>query len=359
MTRLRAFGASAGRRRSRTVGTSARPARLSLLLLVAALEVLAAQPAAGQTEVVEYYGHDALGSIRIVFSASGVATARADFEPFGERVTIAGMPAGPLPAQQFTGQERDAVEHQDYFGARYYRPRHGRFSQVDPVYAGLFDPQQWNRYAYARNNPLSFVDPDGRQVQTFRFSISCPPDCIIVGGPAPRPPLPPVFGVGLSASVLRPDPRPIDAGRGLGVGARANGPTLTDNDDGDQGGGGDSGNAGQSSAINQFTDLLGQASEVSQALGAGAVVGAGAASVANVGAGLVRLFPPIGQFLSRLPGVQWLQVQRFQHRVSTAIAQGHAFGKHVVQAGEFPGIHTQAQFASHIRTYLKIAEVAS
>jgi RHS repeat-associated protein len=240
MTRLRAFGASAGRRRSRTVGTSARPARLSLLLLVAALEVLAAQPAAGQTEVVEYYGHDALGSIRIVFSASGVATARADFEPFGERVTIAGMPAGPLPAQQFTGQERDALERQDYFGARYYRPRHGRFSQVDPVYAGLFDPQQWNRYAYARNNPLSFVDPDGRQVQTFRFSISCPPDCIIVGAPAPRPPLPPVFGVGLPASVLRPDPRPIDAGRGLGDGQRPNSTEQTgDGGDGADNGGGE------------------------------------------------------------------------------------------------------------------------
>ncbi len=137
-----------------------------LLLLVAGLGLLA-RPAAAQTEVIEYYGHDALGSVRIVFTASGVATARADYEPFGEGVTIAGMPAGPLPAQQFTGQERDALERQDYFGARYYRPRHGRFSQVDPVYAGLFDPQQWNRYAYARNNPLTFVDPDGRNLEAL------------------------------------------------------------------------------------------------------------------------------------------------------------------------------------------------
>ena len=173
MTRLRAFGASAKHARLRPFGTTATQARLRarlpLLLLVAALGLLAARPAAAQTELVEYYGHDALGSIRIVFTASGVATARADYEPFGEGVTIAGMPAGPLPAQQFTGQERDALERQDYFGARYYRPRHGRFSQVDPVWGNLFDPQQLNRYAYVGNSPLRYVDPDGR----MRLDADC------------------------------------------------------------------------------------------------------------------------------------------------------------------------------------------
>jgi RHS repeat-associated protein len=107
---------------------------------------------------------DALGSVRVVFDAAGQVTARADYEPFGEAFTWPGAPGGALPAERFTGQERDPEASQDYFGARYYQPRHGRFSQGDPVYAGLFDPQQWNRYAYARNNPLSFVDPDGRTI---------------------------------------------------------------------------------------------------------------------------------------------------------------------------------------------------
>ncbi len=140
------------------VRTGCTPIALASLFLVA----LGVGPVAAQTEVVEYYGQDALGSIRIVFDVSGVATARADFEPFGELFTVPGMPGGQLPAQQFTAQERDPEASQDYFGARFYTPRTGRFSQGDPVYAGLFDPQQWNRYAYVRNNPLTFVDPDGR-----------------------------------------------------------------------------------------------------------------------------------------------------------------------------------------------------
>ena len=54
-----------------------------------------------------------------------------------------------------------------YFGARYYGSKIGRFTTVDPVYTwqeNLVDPQRWNRYAYARNNPLRYVDPDGRAV---------------------------------------------------------------------------------------------------------------------------------------------------------------------------------------------------
>src|SRR5258708_26006002 len=39
------------------------------------------------------------------------------------------------------------------------------FTAVDPAYtlqANLVDPQRWNRYAYTRNNPLKYVDSDGR-----------------------------------------------------------------------------------------------------------------------------------------------------------------------------------------------------
>ena len=43
-----------------------------------------------------------------------------------------------------------------YFGARFYDPEVGRFITVDPGKDGL------NWYAYCNNNPLRYIDPDGR-----------------------------------------------------------------------------------------------------------------------------------------------------------------------------------------------------
>lgn len=66
-------------------------------------------------------------------------------------------------AYKFTGKERDSETGLDYFGARYYGSSLGRFTSPDPMLnsAKPWDPQSWNRYAYALNNPLAIVDPTG------------------------------------------------------------------------------------------------------------------------------------------------------------------------------------------------------
>jgi RHS repeat-associated protein len=64
---------------------------------------------------------------------------------------------------QFTGKERDSESGLDNFGARYNASSLGRFMTPDPLLNSgrPWNPQTWNRYAYARNNPLSIVDPTG------------------------------------------------------------------------------------------------------------------------------------------------------------------------------------------------------
>jgi RHS repeat-associated protein len=125
------------------------------VLLAVALALCLPMAAAAQ-EVVEYYGTDAIGSVRIVFDVNGNVVGRMDYGPFGEQVTIS-----TVGHKSYAGLFRDGEAGLDYAEARSYQVRTGRFSAPDPVYAGRFAPQAWNRYAYALNNPMSFVDPTG------------------------------------------------------------------------------------------------------------------------------------------------------------------------------------------------------
>ena len=66
-----------------------------------------------------------------------------------------------------SGKERDAETGLDYFGARYYSGAQGRFSSPDKPLLDqhIEDPQSWNLYAYARNNPLIYIDPTGEAIE--------------------------------------------------------------------------------------------------------------------------------------------------------------------------------------------------
>ena len=147
------------------------------LLAVLLTALLLPAPALAQTtQVVEYYHTDALGSVRAVTNQQGQVIRRHDFMPFGEELQ-ATVPPPDKPL--FTGKERDAETGLDYFGARYQRAGVGRFTSVDPLMTfdeNLVDPQRWNRYAYVRNNPLRYVDPDGRNASDISSEVGSDQD---------------------------------------------------------------------------------------------------------------------------------------------------------------------------------------
>lgn len=113
------------------------------------------------TQTKQYYHSDALGSVRAVTDESAAVISRHDYQPFGEDAAV--LSGDP---RRFTNKERDQETALDYFGARYHRSLTARFTTVDPVQvtASLVDPQRWNRYSYARNNPLRYVDHQGLYV---------------------------------------------------------------------------------------------------------------------------------------------------------------------------------------------------
>jgi RHS repeat-associated protein len=106
-----------------------------------------------------YYASDHLGTPRLVTNASGVVVETHKYQPFGQEI---GGLFGNQPLK-FASMERDASSGKDYDHARFLSPLDGRFLSPDKVQGQIEDPQAWNRYAYAGNNPLKYVDPNGKQ----------------------------------------------------------------------------------------------------------------------------------------------------------------------------------------------------
>jgi RHS repeat-associated protein len=108
-----------------------------------------------------YYFSDHLGTLSVAANSSGVLENDSDYYPYGgERVILQNL---ANEHYKFTGKERDPESALDYFGARHYASTMGRFMTPDPLMASatVYDPQTWNRYAYALNNPLKYIDPTG------------------------------------------------------------------------------------------------------------------------------------------------------------------------------------------------------
>jgi RHS repeat-associated protein len=112
-----------------------------------------------------YYIKDYLASIRLTFDQDGTVVNAQDYCSYGE--IFRSIPTTYSNKYKFTEKERDTETGYDYFGARFYDSRLGRWLSVDPLadkYPG------WSPYNYCLNNPLKYVDPDGRfAVEGNRF----------------------------------------------------------------------------------------------------------------------------------------------------------------------------------------------
>jgi len=107
-----------------------------------------------------FYIQDHLGNNRIVANASGQVMQSSQYYPFGMSYAD-DIEKGKQP-YKYNGKEMDenhGLNQYDYH-ARQYDPVIGRFTTVDPLAEKYYNISP---YAYVMNNPLKYIDPDGKQ----------------------------------------------------------------------------------------------------------------------------------------------------------------------------------------------------
>lgn len=110
-----------------------------------------------------FYHFDRMGSTLALSDDSGAVTDSYAYGPYGEPLAHNGTSTQPFTYIGAFGVRAEGALHQ--MRARYYDPQTAQFLSRDPLPPRLHDVKSLNPYAYASQNPLRYVDPDGEDVR--------------------------------------------------------------------------------------------------------------------------------------------------------------------------------------------------
>ncbi len=107
-----------------------------------------------------FYHSDHLGSSSLITDITGAIVQHVEYVPFGETFIDERRTASSWTTPYlFSAKERDEETGLYYYHARYYDSRTSVWLSVDPLaekYPGM------SSYGYCADNPVKYVDPDGR-----------------------------------------------------------------------------------------------------------------------------------------------------------------------------------------------------
>lgn len=129
--------------------------------------------AADGSSYMRYFHTDHLGSVELVTNESRVIDQARSFDAFGKNRNVNGTDTTAASDLWYAKRGYTGHEHDDEIGlinmnAREYDPILGRFVTADSIVPSAVDSQGFNRYAYVRNNPLSYTDPSGHSLEKIK-----------------------------------------------------------------------------------------------------------------------------------------------------------------------------------------------
>lgn len=131
-------------------------------------------------EQIYWFHPDHLGSSSYITGVDGEVTQNIEYFPSGE-VFVENHRNSNYSPYKFNGKELDSETGYYYYGARYYNPRVSLWLNVDPLAdynpfynrehyidgehnEGIYNSGNLNPYIYTYQNPVIYVDPNGKQV---------------------------------------------------------------------------------------------------------------------------------------------------------------------------------------------------
>ncbi len=109
------------------------------------------------SDELRFYIKDHLGSVRVVTDNQSALINCQYYDQWGYVLENRNYQSDES-VYKFTSKERDEESEYDYFGARYYDSRIGRWGQVEPL---LDKYPSLTPYNYSVDNPLRVIDPNG------------------------------------------------------------------------------------------------------------------------------------------------------------------------------------------------------
>jgi RHS repeat-associated protein len=132
----------------------------------------------GGTNTTNYVTTDHLGSSSVITNSAGATLVNSSFDAFGRRrgSNWSGAPSSGDWTAIASTTRRGYTDHSMldnlnliHMNGRVQDPLLGRFISADPFITEPGNTQNYNRYSYVYNNPLTYLDPSG-----FDADIICP-----------------------------------------------------------------------------------------------------------------------------------------------------------------------------------------
>jgi RHS repeat-associated protein len=137
---------------------------------------LADSEVSGASRFTTWFNLDVQGSVTDATQNDGAVRTARQYDAWGQ-YRNGTAPAFADPKLGYTGHQFDPESGLIYARARYYDPDLGLFVSADPREAPVGEAPWLHRYAYAKDNPEKYADPDGledkpAQSQSYAQDIS-------------------------------------------------------------------------------------------------------------------------------------------------------------------------------------------